>query len=242
MKRGEQVTQAQAGGGFAVPMGLAYFETLYAILTDLQDAGKDVAFFVVTYTLTPHAVYPTQIKQAVEAVRYILQDRANPPSNTFIGGDSAGGNLTFAVLSHISHPHPEIEHLELSEPLGGAFAIAPWASFRQDFASMKDNVNKDMLTPGTLKRWSDLYIAGQEGDNYNQPMLAPVEWWSGLKVDEILVVAGSDELLLGGIEEFLKKLKVSLSSCSRFNHRDHRPNGLTGLDWVSQNDVPGCCR
>lgn len=214
MERGKSVAHTQVGGGFAVPMGMAYFETLYAILTDLHSAGKDVAFLVVTYSLTPHAVYPSQPRQAVEAVRYILEDRKHPPSNTFIGGDSAGGNLTFAVLSHISHPHPEIDRLELSEPLGGAFALAPWASFRQDFASMKENVNKDMLTPGTLKRWSDLYVAGQEADNYNQPMLAPAEWWSGLKVKEILVVAGSDELLLGGIEEFLKKLKVSPTSSS----------------------------
>lgn len=205
------IAHEKTGGGFAVAMGLAYYETLYAILSDLHASGKDVAILVVAYSLTPHAVYPTQVKQAVAALCYVLQDRNHPPSNTFIGGDSAGGNLVFAVLSHISHTHPEIEPLELSEPLGGAVAIAPWASFSQDYVSMKENVNKDMLTPGTLRMWSDMYMAGQKEDNYNQPLLAPVDWWSGLMVKDIFVVAGSDELLLGGIQEFLKKLKVSSS-------------------------------
>ncbi|KAL1956360.1 hypothetical protein VTO42DRAFT_7343 [Malbranchea cinnamomea] len=196
------------GGGFAVPAGIAYLQFLSDIADDLRTAGKDVAIFIVTYSLTPHAVYPTQFKQAVAALRYILEDLKHPPANVFIGGDSAGGNLTFAVLSHTAHPHPEIEPLQLSEPLGGAFAMAPWASFRQDFLSMKENIKKDMLMPETLKLWSDMYLAGQKEDNYNQPALAPADWWSGIKVNRIMVVAGSDEVLLGGIEEFLKKLKA----------------------------------
>ena len=69
-----------------------HFGLLSDILDELNAAGKDIAIFFLSYTLTPHAVYPTQLKQAVEALRYIIEEVGRSPSNVFIGGDSAGGN------------------------------------------------------------------------------------------------------------------------------------------------------
>jgi acetyl esterase/lipase len=201
-------THLKTGGGFAVAANIAYFELFNTIIEELNAAGKDIAIFWVTYTLTPHAVYPAQMRQSVEALRYIIKDANRAPANVFIGGDSAGGNLVFTVLSHLSHPHPEIEPLELSENLGGALAMAPWVSFSQDFPSMKENAYKDMLPLETLKNWSDLYIAGAKGDNYNQALLAPAEWWSGLKANHVLIVLGGDEVFRSSIEQFAERLKV----------------------------------
>lgn len=197
------------GGGFAISANPAYFQILKGIMDELNSAGKDVAIFVLTYTLTPHAVYPTQMKQAVEALRYILGTGRNP-SNIVIGGDSAGGNLTLAVLSHISHPNDAIEPLELSGPLAGAFTIAPWVTFSQDYPSIKANASKDIISEDLATRWGSSYLAGQEKDNYNQPLLAPAEWWKDIKASSLLVVAGSDEILLSCIEEFVEKLKVRI--------------------------------
>ncbi|WEW56695.1 hypothetical protein PRK78_002143 [Emydomyces testavorans] len=181
-------------------------ELFNEIMEELNAAGKDIAIFVLTYTLTPHAVYPIQMKQAVEALRYLV-DLGRSPSNIIIGGDSAGGNLTLAVLSHLSHPHEAIKPLEIAVPLAGAFAISPWVTFSQDFPSVKANEYKDILTSDIAMQWGLSYLAGQKKDNYNQPLLAPAEWWKDIKTRNLLVLAGSDEILLSCINQFVDKLK-----------------------------------
>ncbi|KAK2744152.1 hypothetical protein FQN57_004412 [Myotisia sp. PD_48] len=198
------------GGGFAVSANLAYFHLLSDIMDELNADGKDVAVFFLTYTLTPHAVYPTQMRQSVEALRYILQKTDREPQNVIIGGDSAGGNLTLSTLAHLSHPHEAIQPLEVSSPLAGAFTIAPWVSFSQDFPSVKENQNKDMITSHSATIWSDAYLAGQKPDNYNQPLLAPAEWWKDAKANSVLILAGSDEILLSCINEFVEKFKAAV--------------------------------
>jgi acetyl esterase/lipase len=49
-------------------------------------------------------------------------------------------------------------------------------------------------------------LSTPESDNYSQPILAPPSWWSGLSISSILIVSGSDEVLIDGITEFEKKL------------------------------------
>ncbi len=44
-------------------------------------------------------------------------------------------------------------------------------------------------------------------DNYSQPITAPASWWEGLKVEQVLVVAGEEETLVDGIKEFEEKLR-----------------------------------
>ncbi|OJD10096.1 hypothetical protein AJ78_08755, partial [Emergomyces pasteurianus Ep9510] len=195
------------GGGFAASAGPAFFQFQYDILDQLKAAGKDIAVFFITYTLTPHAIYPTQLKQAVGALRYIVDTTGRSPSNVFIAGDSAGGNLTLGVLSHLSHPHEAIEPLELSEPLAGALPISPWVSFSLDYPSVKENKNKDMLSASVLKRWASLYVAGREPDNYLEPLRAPADWWKDLKVRDVLILTGSDDLFRSPIEQFVEKFK-----------------------------------
>ncbi|KLJ11780.1 hypothetical protein EMPG_13068 [Blastomyces silverae] len=197
------------GGGFAAAAGPAFFQLQYDILDQLKAAGKDIAIFFITYTLTPHAVYPTQLTQAVGALRYIVDITGRSPSNVFIAGDSAGGNLTLGVLSHLSHPHKAIEPLELSEPLAGALPISPWVSFSLEYPSVEENRNKDILSASILERWSSLYVADSEPDNYMEPLRAPADWWKDLKVRDVLFLTGSDDLFRSPIEEFVEKFKTA---------------------------------
>lgn len=185
----------------------ACFEFWLEMLQALNETGHDLAVFFPRYTLTPHATYPTQLRQAVEALRYIINETGRSPANVIIGGDSAGGNLTVATLLHLSHPHPEIEPLALSAPLAGVFTYAPWINFSTEWPSMKDNLWKDIITPDVLTRWSTSYRADKPADNWNEPLNAPAEWWDGAKTERILVLAGGDEILLSPIQEFVKKIK-----------------------------------
>ena len=47
-------------------------------------------------------------------------------------------------------------------------------------------------------------------DPYNQPFHAPGDWWIDLNgtVQDILITAGTDEVLVDDIEAFAEKLKV----------------------------------
>lgn len=186
-----------------------HFEFWLDLLQIVNDNGHDIAVFFPRYTLTPYARYPTQLRQATEALRYILSETGRSPSNVIVGGDSAGGNLAMAVLLHLSHPHPDIEPLALSAPLAGVFGFAPWINFNRDWPSMTENAYKDIITPTVLKTWSTAYLDGNnQGDNWAEPDRAPAEWWQDVKTERILILAGGDEILLSPIEAFANKIKV----------------------------------
>ena len=60
---------------------------------ELKEADKSTAFFFLEYTLVPYATYPVQVKEAVEAVEYVVKDLKRSPSDIVLAGDSAGGNM-----------------------------------------------------------------------------------------------------------------------------------------------------
>ncbi|KAL1963474.1 hypothetical protein VTN77DRAFT_8375 [Rasamsonia byssochlamydoides] len=203
------------GGGFAVPATRGYFQFLSSLPKTLAQAGKDLAVFVLSYTLTPHASYPTQLQQAVACLRYILQT-GRAPANIYLGGDSAGGNLALGVLSHLSHPHAEIDELAVSEALGGAVLLAPWTDLRTEFPPSDIAPLGDLITQDVAKIWATAYLADRTRDFYTDASSAPAEWWHGLKVKEVLILAGENEILLPTIEEFAEKLKAALPSVNFF--------------------------
>ncbi|KAJ5658579.1 uncharacterized protein N7484_002228 [Penicillium longicatenatum] len=195
------------GGGFAMAARPSHFSFWIDLIKILNENGHDIAVFFLRYTLTPHKTYPTQLRQAVGALRYILNETGRSPADVILGGDSAGANLAMATLLHISHPHPEIEPLKLSAPLAGVFGFAPWVNFSSEWPSMTENAYKDICTVPGLKKWSDMYLDGKEGDYWSEPSKAPVEWWADSMTERILILAGGDEILLSPIEAFAKNIK-----------------------------------
>lgn len=191
----------------ARPSHIHFFADLVKIL---NNNGNDLAVFFLRYTLTPHEKYPTQLRQAVECLRYILEDTSRSPADVILGGDSAGGNLALATLLHISHPHPDIKPLVLDTPLAGTFAFAPWVDFSTDWPSFVHNAYRDVCGAEKLKLWAGMYLGEREGDYWSEPSKAPVEWWADAKTERILVLVGSDEVLFSSIEAFTKKVKVCL--------------------------------
>ena len=257
------------GGGFNIAASPMHFDFFYhQIVRPFNAAGDDVAFFFVEYTLTPCASYPTQLRQAVEAVRYVIHDTKRPASSVILGGDSAGGTLILSVLLHLSHPHPEIEPLQLecndddtgnddiafdvdgvgidldetgivdtansssptwtssrrrsSSKLGGVVACSPWVSFRTDWPSVERNKYKDIIDPRCLKVWAAAYLNGRQSDSWSEPLLAPVEWWRDAKVEHVLLMGGSDEVLISSIEQFAKQFKVTPTTNAEGEGRERR--------------------
>lgn len=178
------------------------------IQQELSNIGISTAWFYPTYTLTPHASYPTQLIQAVEALRYVLEDLGRQPQEIILAGDSAGGNLCVAVLSHLMHSSDSVLKLEVQTPLRGMILMSPWTSFKTTWPSMTRNLDKDIDSLDALHEWSSDYLNGRTSDNYVEPILAPREWWTAAPVSKTLVVAGENEVFLDPITVWVDTFTV----------------------------------
>ena len=188
--------------------------------------------------MAPGATYPTQLKQAVAAINHLIEVESVPLSRVILhshrlvfegravsngdpqiilGGDSAGGNLSLAVLSHISHPHPEASPVHNKDRFKGVVLVSPWVTFDQTASSMKSNAGKDLLDLVTLRKWSDNFMDGTDLDFYNTPLTAGEDWWEGIAASEIAVIAGGDEIFVDDIRCFVEKLKVQRISLFSYN-------------------------
>jgi len=199
------------GGGYVVPAAPEFFEFMFRVVDFCKAQGKDVACLMPAYDLAPGRPYPRQLQQAALVLNHVLDKLHYSPQNIVLTGDSAGANLVLSLLSHINHPHPSttlsIPPIKLEGEFKGAVLISPWVSFDNNKDSYKRNKYKDCLNETALKQWSTAFLLSTpESDNYSQPILAPPSWWNGLSISSILIVSGSDEVLIDGITEFEKKL------------------------------------
>lgn len=113
--------------------------------------------------------------------------------------------------------------------------IAPWTDLRltfdpAEFPHLLKEPLGDLISPETGSAWAGAYIANAQRDNYTDPSSAPTSWWKDLKVKELLITGGANEILLPMIEDLVKKIKVrdfgvrgpsSLLLCSLFSFHLH---------------------
>lgn len=199
------------GGGYVLPCTTGHIPWL----DDLRkNVGPDVSALLLAYDLAPEHTYPTQLRQAVELIRYLTKTEGRNPADIVVGGDSAGGNLTLALLSHLAHPHPDIAELKLDGKIHAAMLISPWCSLTQhQTAAHVRNAEKDMFDSRTLSRWAAAFLNSTSpfaGDAYSEPMLASSEWWEPVAdvVEEVLIWGGENEILIDAIEAFAQKFSV----------------------------------
>ncbi|EXJ89279.1 hypothetical protein A1O3_02345 [Capronia epimyces CBS 606.96] len=197
------------GGGFSLDGDDSHLKFWHSVQTELKANNIPVAFFFLEYTLVPHATYPTQVIEAIEAVDYVVTELKRPASDIILAGDSAGGNLCLAVLSQVMHPSSELPELKLAhdEKFKALVLVAPWISFRMDWPSVKRNANKDIVTEYAGHKWSHSYLAGKETSPYAEALLAPADWWKNSKAEQLLAVAGTDETLIDSINAWVDKYK-----------------------------------
>lgn len=175
-----------------------------------QQHNITTAWLWPNYSLLPNA-YPTQFAQAVEAVRHVIEDHGRSPRDVIIAGDSAGGNLCLAILSHLSHPSNDVPTLTIEEPIRGMVLMSPWVSFSTAWPSMTSNYAKDIDEPQVIAAWAEQYLDGRASSPYAESILAEADWWKNAKVEQTLVVAGADEVFIDSITVWAEKFKVSCS-------------------------------
>ncbi|KAG0645660.1 alpha beta hydrolase [Hyphodiscus hymeniophilus] len=201
------------------------------------------------YTLAPEARYPTQLRQAVVALKHILQ--TTPASRIIIAGDSAGGHLAAVLLSHLNHPSKDIETIKLTERLKGICLISPFLSYDYDKASYRTLAEKDYLTLEHMKFLNENFKP--EGlsdvdaikDPYLSPLDVPKQWWNDSAVSNILLVVGTWEVFLDDCVSFGRRLqdavvsgtKVDIVQCSKEVHAACVADEVWGLEFDSTKTI-----
>ncbi|KAF2398591.1 alpha/beta-hydrolase [Trichodelitschia bisporula] len=211
------------GGGYANAASPAHVKYLWSLVDALNTDGNSIAILLLAYTLAPDAAYPTQLAQAAELVYHLLVIEYRRTTDIILAGDSAGGNLVLALLSHMLHPHPgTATHYSpvgpvldtpfigsIDTPFRGVLLLSPWVSFNTTHGSYRRNAQRDVLDAVPLERWAEAFLGGGKSDAYSEPLTAGPEWWAGAsrKVQDVLVCAGGGEVFIDGIRAWVGKFK-----------------------------------
>lgn len=210
------------GGGFVMPMTSAALGWVWTAYIDGRggDPNPDVAVAVLQYTLVPGARQPEQLRETVEALRFLFKERGVAPGDLLIGGDSAGGNLTAQVLRHMVDPHPRIPPLGnllggdgRRVALAGAFLVSPAVTERVSARSYRDNHRVDMLSGPTVSVLTEGWLGRDPAVSdeeyavdraFASPLDGDLEWMGRLGdvVQAVYFTAGRHEVFHDDIVAF----------------------------------------
>lgn len=68
------------GGGYIIPSTDGHWEYQYKLREKMIESGGDISVLSLSYTLAPNATYPIQLRQAVSALRYLVETEGRDPS------------------------------------------------------------------------------------------------------------------------------------------------------------------
>jgi acetyl esterase/lipase len=138
----------------------------------------------VAYRLAPEHPFPAALEDARAAYGFLL-DQGIASSKIAIGGDSAGGGLTLALMTVLR---------DAGQPLPGcAWLVSPWVDLQMTGASLAEKAQVDpLISKPYLEELASAYLAGTDPAN---PLASPLHAeLAGLP--PLLVQVGSAETLL----------------------------------------------
>jgi acetyl esterase/lipase len=154
-----------------------------AMVTEAGRAAR-ARTLAVGYRLAPEHPFPAAIEDARSAYRFLL-DQGIAASKIVIGGDSAGGGLTLALMTALR---------DAGQPLPAcAWLVSPWVDLQMTGASLAEKANLDpLISKSYLEELAAAYLAGADPAN---PLVSPLNAdLAGLP--PLLVQVGSAETLL----------------------------------------------
>jgi len=151
-----------------------------------------------------------QLHQAVSAVEYLLSNGVQP-ENIQIVGDSAGGNLALALLSHMLHPLDNIPPITPTKAFAGMYIMSPWVRLSTDSDPSSDNNNTDVVTEAVLKECASVVLDSlpEYLSSYIEPSLAQEGWFRGAHtyIERFLITVGDKECMHDNVTEFAHRFQ-----------------------------------
>ena len=147
------------------------------------------------YRLAPEHRFPAALEDAVRAYRQLLQSGIKP-DRIFVGGDSAGGGLTVAMLLALR---------DEGVPLPRAcILLSPWLDLTGSGESMRTHAGRDPLfkphdMPGVVAQYCD-------EQKLRLPTVSPV-FADVAGLPPTLIQVGEEEILLSDSERYAGKLR-----------------------------------
>ena len=176
-------------------------------LCPAADPKNCADLILLDYDCAPEHVYPTQLKQTLSIWDYVTRDLGYKEEDIVVGGDSAGGNLTLALLLKLRDGGRKMPKC--------AFCLSPWADMTASGQSYTDNYSKDplfglkggKLTEEKRKELINCNIYSFTGgadrrDKYVSPVFASYEGFP-----KMFFCVGSHEMLLSDTLTIVDKLK-----------------------------------
>lgn len=196
------------GGAYMSP---ALSEHISCAFGFSKTPGEEQSAVILQYDLASENAnhYPRQLQQSVSLLNHLIHTEKIPPSAMTFIGDSAGAHIILGLLLHLNHPNPQVEPLKLDEPFSGAALISPWVNMASTSASMEANEHKDIVTNDSLEYWARNFFGDAPIDPWNSPLTAPVEWWTGLPVGDILITYGDNEMFRDDATRLCETLQAS---------------------------------
>jgi epsilon-lactone hydrolase len=159
----------------------------------VTEAGRaaGVRTLAVGYRLAPEHPFPAALDDALTAWRFVRRDGV-AARHIAVGGDSAGGGLSVALLNRLRDAGEELS--------GGAWLVSPWIDLTMSGATL---ATKDAIDPlihkGYLGELADAYVPG--GLDRKDPRFSVL--YADLKgLPPTLIQVGSAETLLDDAVRF----------------------------------------
>jgi len=190
--------------------GYAYYSKAHAHLITLVALAAEAKTFALDYRLIPEHSFPAQLEDALAAYRWLLEQGIDP-QRLVVMGDSAGGNLTLALLLTLRDSNAPLPALGV--------CIAPWTDIGNSGSGLKDNEPYDWLEKRMTTQWAEWLCKGNDPRN---PIISPIH--ADLRgLPPIYIQAGDAEILYDMIRDFADKAQaqganVKLDVWKNMNH------------------------
>lgn len=185
------------GGGYV--MGSPTSHAALTARLALASGARVVSF---DYRMAPEHPFPAAVEDGLAAYKALL-DQGVAPEKIAIGGDSAGGGLTFATL---------LKARDAGLPMpASAIGLSPWTDLTGASETYKSRADADpMITAAGITEIAGVYLAGKPATD---PLASPL--LGNLKgLPPILIQVGDAEVLLDDSRSFEKKARAAGVDCS----------------------------
>jgi epsilon-lactone hydrolase len=163
----------------------------------VTEAGRAAAMrtLAIGYRLAPEHPFPAALEDAVSAWRY-LRAQGIAAAHIAVGGDSAGGGLTVALVNKLRDDE--------EEPPGCAWLVSPWTDLTMSGATLDSKAAVDpLIHKAYLEELAAAYVPA--GMNRKDPRVSPL--YARLEgFPQTLIQVGSAETLLSDATRFAEAL------------------------------------